>query len=206
MGEQPLIPWGSCNLGSIDVSKYFKDGQIDWISLSDDISLAVYFLNRVIDKNCYPLPEIAECAYKYRPIGLGIMGFADLLIMKGLVYGSDESITFAKEFMEAFKLTADNASKRFSYENNTRENATKLSMAPTGTISMFAECSSGIEPNFAFEYERRVKDMNGVTNVYTQKHRLAEKYGDAKLPLEFVTAFDVPPETHRDAGCSSGVL
>lgn len=195
-GEQPLIPWGSCNLGSIDVSKYFKDGQIDWISLSDDISLAVYFLNRVIDKNCYPLPEIAECAYKYRPIGLGIMGFADLLIMKGLIYGSEKSLIFAGEFMEAFRIAAEFASARFADENNCRKNATVMSLAPTGTISMFAECSSGIEPNFAFEYERRVKDMNGVTNTYIQKHPLAAKYGDSSLPTEFITAFNVTPERH----------
>jgi len=205
-GEQPLPPYGNCTLGSIDISKYYIGGKYrndfgkfsDWAFnhklLDNDIKLSVDILNRVVDKNKYPIPEFAEVAKKYRSIGLGYMGFADLLLKLGIRYGSDDCISLVDMFAGQLYKNAIAYSNAMGYKN-----ATVISYAPTGTISLIAGCSSGIEPNFAFEYERSTW-TSGIEEKFMQYHPLYKEWKDAhpddELPDYFVTASEVTPEEH----------
>lgn len=165
-GEQPLLPYESCNLGSIDVSKYINNGKISWSKLRDDIHTAIRFLDNVIDANSYPLVEIDKITKANRKIGLGIMGWADALIKLNIPYSDSMAIDFAEQFMKLFQAECILASEmlakergafpnfKFSKYKNKRRNATVTTIAPTGTISLIAGCSSGIEPVFALAYER----------------------------------------------------
>ncbi len=170
-GEIPLLPYESCNLGSIDLSKFVKNGTMDWERLEKTIGLGIRFLDDVIAVNKYPLAQIREMAYGNRKIGLGVMGFADMLIRMGIPYTSDEAIKTASAVMKFFHQASLNASEVLAEErgvflnydhsifpkkNIMLRNATVNTVAPTGTISIIAGCSSGIEPLFALSYVRNV--------------------------------------------------
>lgn len=169
-GEQPLLPYESCNLGSINLVPYIIDSDLDWKKLEEDIDLAVRFLDNVIQANEYPLKQIDEITKKNRKIGLGIMGWADALFAWGVAYDSDEALKRAETFIKRFSSVAVRASERLAKERGgfsafkgslwekrggvVRRNATVTTIAPTGTISLIAGVSSGIEPVFSLAYER----------------------------------------------------
>jgi ribonucleoside-diphosphate reductase alpha chain len=176
-GEQPLLPYESCNLGSIDVSKFVNEnGKMDWERLKQTVRLAVRFLDNVIDANIYVLPEIEQITKGNRKIGLGIMGFADMLIKRGIKYDTEEGLKTAEELMkfindEGHKMSSELGKEKGNFPNfygsvwekswvNMR-NTTVTTVAPTGTISIIAGCSQGIEPLFAIAYVREVAESLG---------------------------------------------
>jgi ribonucleoside-diphosphate reductase alpha chain len=233
-GEQPLLPYESCNLGSINLGKFVKDGNIDFHALKDTVWHAVHFLDNVIDVNKFPLKEIRDMTLLTRKIGLGIMGFADLLIYLRIPYNSDRAVSLAEELMsfidkESKAASAELGVKRGNfpaykasiYDNpNTpsMRNATTTTIAPTGTISIIAGASSGIEPLFAISYIRRVLDGTELVEthpLFVKAMKDAGKYSEAlmekiakagsiqdldEVPEElkkiFVTSMDVSPEDH----------
>ena len=179
-GEQPLLPNEACNLGSLNVSKFARPGDdselsIDWDEMERVVRLAVRFLDDVIEMNPYPLPEIDATVKSNRRIGLGIMGWADLLFMMGIPYDSQEAIDLAERLMsfvkdkghdQCAKLAEErgpfpNWSKSIYKDVRPMRNSTVTTIAPTGTISMIAGCSSGIEPIFALAFQHRVKQSDG---------------------------------------------
>jgi ribonucleoside-diphosphate reductase alpha chain len=233
-GEQPLLPFESCNLGSINLSRFVSDGTIEYERLKRVIHLSVHFLDNVIDVNKYPIPQIGETTKQNRKIGLGIMGFADMLIKLGIKYDSQDALSVAEEIMEFINKEAKGASeelatKRGTFPNfdgsiydkpNGRKlrNATVTTIAPTGTLSLIANCSSGIEPLFAVAYVRRVlegemlvevnpvfKDMAKGGGYHSEElmKRIA-KTGSIRnmeeIPEDvqqlFVTAHDITPGWH----------
>jgi ribonucleoside-diphosphate reductase alpha chain len=168
-GELPLLAWESCNLGSIRLDAFVREGGIDWERLGQTVDLGVRFLDDVIDVNRYPYAEIAERTRGNRKIGLGVMGFADLLVDLGIPYDSDEAVRMADVVMSRIGKRARAASQalareRGAFSNHSgsggelRRNATVTSIAPTGTLSILAGCSSGIEPYFALAFVRHVLD------------------------------------------------
>ena len=180
-GEQPLLPYESCNLGSIDVSKFVTaDGKMDWDRLRKTVRLAVRFLDNVVDANVYTLPEIEKITKGNRKIGLGVMGFADMLIKMGIKYDTEEGLQTAEKLMkfindEGKKMSAELGEEKGSFPNfkgsiwekqfKTLRNATVTTVAPTGTISIIAGCSQGIEPLFAIAYVREVAESLGRSLV-----------------------------------------
>jgi ribonucleoside-diphosphate reductase alpha chain len=229
-GEQPLFPYESCNLGSINLSKMVTDRKIDYDKLEKTVNIAVHFLDNVIDINKYPLQEIEKITKSNRKIGLGVMGFADMLIKLNVPYGSKESEEISEKIMKFISETAKKksqeiAKKRGSFPNlsksnyKTRQrNATITTIAPTGSISIIAGCSSGIEPLFAISYVRNVMDKTQLMeanqmfeNEAKQKgfysKKLLEKIArkgtiqDIKeipedIRKKYVTTFDITPEQH----------
>ena len=237
-GEQPLLPYESCNLGSVNLSRMIKtvDGkcELDYDSLRRAVQLAVRFLDDVIDVNRYPLEQIAEKTRGNRKIGLGVMGFADMLIQLGIPYDSDEGIAVGEQVMnfvsqEAQKASCELASERgvfpsfkgSIFDSSDRmeiRNATVTTIAPTGTLSIIASCSSGVEPLFAVSYMKRV--MDGAELVEVNPHfekvardrsfysddlmrRIAERgsvRGMDEVPEDvqriFATALDIAPVWH----------
>ncbi|HLD99963.1 MAG TPA: adenosylcobalamin-dependent ribonucleoside-diphosphate reductase [Bdellovibrionota bacterium] len=171
-GEQPLLPYESCNLGSINLFAYHGQAGFDWDRYRDDIRLAVRFLDNVIEVNFYPIEACRTITLKNRKIGLGVMGFADLLLMMGLPYGSEDARTFGEKLMnvlntEAKEYSAELARERGAFPNwqdslwrrtglPPLRNATVSTVAPAGTISIIAGVSSGIEPIFAAAYYRNI--------------------------------------------------
>lgn len=165
-GEEPLLPFESCNLGSINLSLFVVDGKINWVSLRETAGKAVRFLDNEIDINVYPVPEIEEATRKTRKIGLGVMGFHDLLLKLGLPYDSPEALELAEKLMEQISWAAVRESRKLAaekepfpeHESSTWElpmrNAALTAIAPTGTISILAGCSAGIEPVFSWVYRR----------------------------------------------------
>lgn len=180
-GEQPLYPYESCNLGSINLSKFVKDKKIDWDGLRDTVRMAVHFLDNVIDRNKYPLKEIDEMSKRTRRIGLGVMGWADMLVELGIPYNSEDALKAADSVMkfitdEGRKMSVELGEKRGSFpefENSvwknkgykTLRNATITTVAPTGTISIITGCSQGIEPYFAVAYMRNVSESLGESLI-----------------------------------------
>jgi len=181
-GEQPLLPYESCNLGSINLGKMTDDGKIDWDKLRYTTRLAVRFLDNVIEINKFPLKELNEMNRKTRKIGLGVMGFADMLIKLGIPYNSEEGVKTAEKVMKFIRDEGRNMSeelgkKRGSFEAfkesvwekkgyKRMRNATVTTIAPTGTIGVIAGCSQGCEPLFAISYIRNVQETIGSNLVY----------------------------------------
>jgi ribonucleoside-diphosphate reductase alpha chain len=171
-GEQPLLPYGSCNLGSINVSNFYikEDDSVDWERLKQVVFDTVLFLDNVIEVGKYPIKKIHEMARANRNIGLGVMGFADLLYKMEIPYDSDEGVTFGKQLMAFIHSSAQEASRRLAEERGSFPNIDKsiyttpmrnsnvTTVAPTGTIGMLAETSGGIEPNFALVFVKQVMD------------------------------------------------
>jgi ribonucleoside-diphosphate reductase alpha chain len=237
-GEQPLLPMEACNLGSINLTKFvtIKNGKpnIDYNKFKETIHLSVRFLDNTIDMSKYPIKEIETMVHGNRKIGLGIMGFADLLFMMGLPYDSDEAVDMAEKIMSFLQVESHAASCALARERGVfpnfdksifkddrklrLRNATTTTIAPTGTLSIIAGCSSGIEPAFALSFVRTVMDddkLLEVNPIFEKKSKesgfyskelmaeLAEKgtaKGNTQIPIQlrkvFVTAHDIKPEIH----------
>lgn len=178
-GEQPLLPYESCNLGSINLAKCLSTKKVDWDKLEKLVRLAVRFLDDVIDVCKYPIKEIEEMTYKTRKIGLGVMGFADMLVELGIAYASNEGLKVGQRLSKFIHDAAVSESKALGRERGSfpafggsrwekqgfkyMRNSTVNTVAPTGTISIIANCSSGIEPLFALSYIRKnILDLNNT--------------------------------------------
>jgi ribonucleoside-diphosphate reductase alpha chain len=229
-GEQPLLAYESCNLGSINLNNMITDGEIDWDHLRRTVRISVRFLDNVIQVNKYALEKIKNMTRSNRKIGLGIMGFADMLYALGIPYDSEEALGTGRKVMQFI----DNEAKRYSeeladerepfpnwkdsiYERPIR-NATVTTLAPTGTISMIADTSGGVEPNFALVYVKRVMDDDKLLYVNQRfedsakaggyySRELMERIADGahiadleEIPADakqvFSTAHDITPEWH----------
>ena len=233
-GEVPLLPYESCNLGSINLSRFVKgkrwEGKIDYEGLSKAVHTAVRFLDNVIDVNKYPVPETEMITKGNRKIGLGIMGFAEMLIKMGISYYSREALKVADEVMrfikkEAFKASVLLSRERGSFPNIQKSiyrpplrNATRTSIAPTGSISIIAGTTSGIEPLFSVVMKReeilegeKFEEINPLFVQYLKERRLNARsatdelkekgfLGNTSLPEDvkklFITALEIPPEFH----------
>ncbi len=233
-GEQPLLPYESCTLGSINLAKMVSDGKIDWSKLKETARLAALFLDDVIDANKYPLKKIEQATKSNRKIGVGVMGFADMLIQLGIPYASEKALQAASEVMKFISEACRERSRELGEERGSfpnfkgsmwekrgysaMRNATVTTIAPTGTISIIAGCSSGVEPLFAVSYVRNVLEGSRLLEVNRFFEEVAKKEGfySEQLMLQiaktgtlkglsgvpewvkevFQTAFDVPPEWH----------
>ncbi len=231
-GEQPLLPYESCNLGSINLSEMVVEGEIDYNKFRTAINVAVHFLDNVIDMNNYPLDRIKEMTQGNRKIGLGVMGFADMLIKLGVPYNSEEAVALGEKVMaylesESKRMSVALANQRGAFPNfdistykgkKKIRNATTTTIAPTGTISIIAGASSGIEPLFAVAFKRKVLDGDELIEVNPLFKERAEKEGFYSDELMkriaeqgclaevegvpdhikklFVTAHDISPEWH----------
>tara|TARA_Y100000590_G_C15576840_1_gene960785 strand:- start:144 stop:1235 length:1092 start_codon:yes stop_codon:yes gene_type:complete len=188
-GEQPLLPYESCNLGSINVSKYFqKKGKFNWGQFRTDIELAVEFLDRVISVNHFPLEACQKITLANRKIGLGIMGFADLLLLNEIPYDSDLARKYGFDLMEFLEKEGKKASEKLGklwgvfpnysgsrLEKNKeypRRNATVTTIAPTGSLSLIAGCSSGIEPIYSIGIRRNILDQGNYMDIQLSIQRL----------------------------------
>ncbi len=231
-GEVPLLPYEACNLGSINLALMRDDDGVNWERLARTVDLGVRFLDNVIDASRYPLEQTTKIVQGNRKIGLGVMGFADLLVRLKIRYGSPSSIVMAERIITFIREKAESTSRaiaesRGSFPNIDgsmvpfpRRNATLLSIAPTGTISMIAGCSSGIEPYYAISYSRTVLDGQHLSETVPTFLEMAKKDGflDDDLLKElstvrsiqqltmvppdvrniFVTAHDVPVDEQID--------
>ncbi len=237
-GEQPLLPFESCNLGSINLSKMLvcqnNHFEIDYAKLAQTVKLAVHFLDNVIDVNQFPLPEIAERTKAARKIGLGVMGFADMLLQLGIPYDSEQALNIAEEIMHFISEEANKASIELAEERGffpafkgsiydlpggpQFRNASRTTIAPTGSLSIIANCSSGIEPIFALSYVRHIlegEEFIEVNPYFEQAARRGNFYSSELMkqlaegkrlrdiegvPKEikrlFVSAYDTSPEWH----------
>ncbi|MDD5681643.1 MAG: vitamin B12-dependent ribonucleotide reductase, partial [Candidatus Omnitrophica bacterium] len=192
-GEQPLLPYESCNLGSVNLSFMVKNGDVDWEKMAKTVKIAVHFLDNVIDMNKFPLAIIREKTCENRKIGLGVMGFADMLIKLGIPYDSDEALRKGEEVMKfilehGVKASEELAEKRGAFPNFEKSiyyekgkrrlrNATITTIAPAGTLSIIANCSSGIEPIFAVSYIRNVMDNNELVESHPLFVEMAKERG-----------------------------
>ena len=226
-GEQPLLPFEACNLGSINLSKFVianktsscKTDCIDWDGLKDIIHTAVRFLDNVIDASQFPLEKIAEKVRTNRKIGLGVMGFADMLFALELPYNSEEALSLAEKIMEFIQTEGRNASHQLAEERGafpafsesiykdgkTLRNATITTIAPTGTLSIIAGCSSGIEPVFALAFARHVMDGERLVEVNPYFETALKSCGlystelmDAVTNTGSVSSFDFLPQNIKD--------
>ena len=236
-GEQPLLPYESCNLGSINLSRMVKQTEkgyeVDYEKLREVVHTSVHFLDNVIDVNRYPLPEIKEMTLGTRKIGLGIMGWADMLLKLGIKYDSEEAIQLAEEVMSFIRQQAREKSKEIAkikgvfpyYDKSIYKskririrNATTTTIAPTGTLSIIASVSSGIEPLFAISFIKNVMDNDELVETnpifeavskergfYSERlmKEIARKGGlrdIEEVPRDirelFVTAHDISPQWH----------
>jgi ribonucleoside-diphosphate reductase alpha chain len=244
-GEQPLLAYDVCNLGSINVGYYVRDGKLDWEAFRRDIHLSTHFLDNVIDANKFPLPEIEALSRRIRRIGLGIMGFADALVRLGIAYDSDEGVEFGRKVMEFVDVESKRESQRLAEERGAfpewarsifgpdetcardaegkrirpmqlLRNCNVTTVAPTGTISIIAGCSSGLEPLFAVAFMRNQAGvmMPDVNEDFVAIAKREGWYSDAlmeriakeghvhfdEVPAKwqrvFVTANEIKPEWH----------
>jgi ribonucleoside-diphosphate reductase alpha chain len=237
-GEQPLLPYEACNLGSINLSRMVRlvetGVDVDWDRLADVVHRGVRFLDDVIEVNNYPLPQIDELARGNRKIGLGVMGWADMLIKMGLPYDSEDAVDLGEKVMGFIDAEAKSASRKLAevrgafpnFEGSVYDapglapirNATVTTIAPTGTLSIIANCSSGVEPLFAVSYVRTVMDNDRLIEVNPLFEEEAVKRGFYSRELmalvadhgsvrgidevpkdiqsSFVTAHDIAPEWH----------
>lgn len=229
-GEQPLLPYESCNLGSINLAKMVKDDAIDREKLEKTVNTAVRFLDNVIDINKYPLAQTEAITKANRKIGLGVMGFADMLVQLGIPYNSEEALKTGKEVMGFIQEKSHAMSERLADERGAFtnckgsiykkpiRNATVTTVAPTGSISIIAGCSSGIEPLFAISFVRNVMEGTKLLEVnpyfeavarergfYSEelmmkiaKHGILTGINEVPEDIKrvFVTAFDVAPQWH----------
>ena len=237
-GEQPLLPMEACNLGSINLAKFVVDTNegpaVDYAGLKDVVWESVHFLDNTIDMSRYPLPEIGEMVRGNRKIGLGVMGFADLLYQLGIPYDSEKALETAEAVMGFIQETSHQASRQLAEERGvfgnfdksvfkgrkdcSYRNATTTTIAPTGTLSIIAGCSSGIEPLFALSFARNVMDNDRLveTNPYFEETAKKKGYFSSELMdivarkgtihdiseipegdrAVFVTAHDIVPEWH----------
>src|SRR5687768_6689460 len=244
-GEQPLLAYDVCNLGSINIGYYVHDGKLDWNALAKDIHTSVRFLDNIIDVNKYPLPEIDALSKRIRRIGFGVMGFADALVKLGIPYNTDEGIEFGRKLQEFVDVESSRESERLADArgpfpewarsiwgpdetcardadgNRSRpmqmlRNCNVNTIAPTGTISIIAGCSSGIEPLFAVAFMRNqagvmMPDVNEdflaiakaegwysdelIEKIAKQGHIHFDEVPE-KWQRVFVTAHDITPEWH----------
>ena len=238
-GEQPLLPYEACNLGSINLARFYVPGKhgddsIDWEDLKQTIHLSVRFLDNVIDASRFPLKAITDKVRGNRKIGLGVMGWADLLYQLNIPYNSQEAVVLAEKVMEFVQEESRNASKQLARERGAfpaysasvfakkemgpYRNATVTTIAPTGTLSIIAGCSSGIEPLFALCFSRNVMDGERLVEVnphFEEALKKADCYSrklmdgvaakgsiaamehlPAELRKVFVTAMDIEPLWH----------
>ena len=182
-GEQPLLPYESCNLGSINLTKMLvptgSGYEVDWDKLEKTVKNAVHFLNNVIDVNKYPLEKIDQVTKQTRKIGLGVMGWADMLLMKKIPYNSEEAIRLAEKLMKFItekgrEKSAELAKTRGAFplfqesilkDGLPQRNGTISTIAPTGTLSIIAGCSSGVEPVFGYVFIRNIMDGTEMIEV-----------------------------------------
>ncbi|MCX7771377.1 MAG: adenosylcobalamin-dependent ribonucleoside-diphosphate reductase [Proteobacteria bacterium] len=209
-GEQPLLPYESCTLGSINLTKFIKNNTIDYDSLEKVIFEAVHFLDNVVELNKYPIKAIERMSKRNRKIGLGVMGFADLLILLNIPYESKTALNLAKDLMKfitekAILKSRELAKKRGAFPEfpksiyakrgePERRNATVTTIAPTGTISIIAGVSSGIEPVFSFALKRNIMDRE-----FEEVHPIYEKFLKEGKKIDkkvFVTAYEISPLWH----------
>jgi len=189
-GEVCLPPPAACNLGSIDVSKFVSGyGVFDFVNFERTVAVSGSFLREALKSGCYVGKEIQEKMERVKPIGLGIMGFADALIKMKIRYGSDESLEFAEQIVKDMR---EILKKSFP------ECGLTMAFAPTGTLSRLANCSSGIEPNYAFSFTRKIETTGQEIKVV---HPLYMKFlegrsSDELLPDYFVATYDVTPDEH----------
>ncbi len=238
-GEQPLLPYESCNLGSVNLARmvrYTDQGaEIDWPKLTRVIGTAVHMLDNVIDMNRYPIPAIEEMSHKTRRIGLGLMGFSDLLVQLGIPYDSEAALHVADQLMSTIRSKTHEASSELAADRGAfpawegsiydqaggppMRNSAPTTIAPTGTISIIAGCSSGIEPLFALSYVRNVMDNTRLVegNPYFESVARQEGFHSPELMQDladrgslhdldgavpgwvkrlFVTSHDIAPEWH----------
>src|SRR6188472_3072939 len=244
-GEQPLLAYDVCNLGSINVGYYVANGQMDWDAFASDVALSTHFLDNIIDVNKYPLPEIDALSKRIRRIGLGIMGFADALVRLGIAYDSPEGVEFGRKVMEFLDVEGKRESERLASdrgpfpewdrsifgpdetcardENGQRirpkqmlRNCNVTTVAPTGTISIIAGCSSGLEPLFAVAFMRNqagvmmpdvnedfvaiAKSEGWYSDALMEKIAKEGHVNFAEVPKKwqrvFVTANAIPAEWH----------
>ncbi len=236
-GEQYLGPYDACNLGSINLGLFVQEGHVDWEGLEATTRECTRFLDDVIDVNPYPLQEIRDKVQANRRIGLGVMGWADMLFELGIRYDSEEAIQLGERVMvavrdwssdESIKMAAERGEfanwSRSIYKNEApRRNSTCTTVAPTGSISIIADCSSGIEPIFALAFQHRVKQPDGGYRVldfinplftkaveasdypdkvgvlaWVREHGTLHGHPAAEHPdlMPFVTAHEIAPEWH----------
>lgn len=231
-GEQPLLPYEACILGSLNLSKYVKKGNLDFNLLGNDVEIAVKFLDDAIDMTHYPVPEVDKMHKSNRKIGLGVMGWADCLVELGIPYDHPKALTFAEQVMKFIRDKSHEASQKLAKKRGVfpnykgsiwdkmgilMRNATTTTIAPTGTISIIADCSSGIEPYFLLAYKQRILnrefeiinkhliDMAKNEGFYNEQfidnlRKSGTLRGMKNLPYRvkrlFKTALEITPETH----------
>ncbi|MBN1544208.1 vitamin B12-dependent ribonucleotide reductase [Candidatus Woesearchaeota archaeon] len=232
-GEQPLLPYESCNLGSINLAKFAEGCRLDWKRLEKTARLAVRFLDNVIDANNFPLDRIEEATKANRKIGLGVMGFADMLIRLKAPYNSQKAVRLAEDVMKFIREKAVDESQRLAEERGSfpnfkksalakkykrMRNASVTTVAPTGTISIIAGCSSGIEPLFGVSFVRNVMSGAQLLETNADFELVAKQRGfyskDIMMDIAqqgtvqnvrgvpkdvkdvFVTSSDISPEWH----------
>ncbi len=231
-GEQPLLPYESCTLGSINLTKFVKKGDVDWDKLAECVERAVHFLDNVIDASMIPIAEVDAVTKANRRIGLGVMGWAEMLILVGMRYDTHEALRFAETLMKfmqdhALKASQELAKARGNFPNFQKStwkreyahmrNVAVTTIAPTGSISILAGCSSGVEPLFSVSYVREVMEGTQLVEVNPFFEKMAVEKGfmsaalmravamkgsiqKMRVPKEikrlFVVAHDIKPEWH----------